>query len=126
ELNRKWKQEAQQRITASDYLAIGRLDGDSIDLPRKAIREIIIRRRKNATIQQARARGIELTECDDCGQLFSGKTRHVCFKTGWRTQVNSKTGLPKVKDVQISQSGRGECKISHKLVVDTDRLEKEF
>lgn len=70
-------------------------------------------------------KGVKVVQCERCGKVFPHTGRHACFQTGWTAKTTG-SGLPKLKDVLISQEGRNVIKVSRQANIDEKKLAKDF
>ena len=123
-LAREWRRRLGFTLKDYDFRDLGKLNEKQIQLPRRAIMQILRRRRRVAHIEAAKEEGIEILQCDICEEQYVKDRGHSCFVTSWVTPA-SRGGLPHKKQVVVSQSGKGAVKIGQQYAIDKNKLEKE-
>lgn len=96
----------------TDNEEIRKLNHDQVDLPRRAIKEIIQLRKTKAYVESQKAKGINLTICATCHRIV--RPRHTCWLTNWTIQDKKQF----IKQTVITQEGAGPIKLQQKKFDD--------
>ena len=112
------------RFKEDDFKNIGVLTDEQVNLQRKFIKQIIVNRKLEVQIEEARAEGKPINKCSSCGRLYAEGKGHFCFNTGWG--VDSRVGgLPQRRDVLVSQVGKTKVTIGRTHHIDECKLARE-
>jgi len=124
DLHRKWKHEDQQRkqeathFTPYDFRPLGKLTEAQKFLSRPEVRRVIRERRTERWVQEMKAKGVPLHECEVCHEIASDK--HQCLATRWMTEGSYGVN----KGLVITQQGPS-VRLRAAQIIDQAKLEKE-
>jgi hypothetical protein len=125
-LDRQWRELAGWKIKPTDYIEIGTLNNEQVNLPRTLVRRIIRDRRAQDFMDRMREEGRETVKCEKCHRLYPADGNHNCFiASGW-SSTKQRDGLPVTKQMVISQMGKGGIQIRPTVGVNAERLNENF
>ena len=124
ELMRYWKKP--EDLKPYDHRSLGQLTREEAELPRSLIKRLITIRKNQAYLKECEARGEEIKQCEFCSRRYPSSRAHYCFKTGWVIKETTSQGVPKTKDVVVTQDNKNTIKITQQTHIDKEKMLQDF
>jgi hypothetical protein len=125
-LDRQWRLKAGWKLKPTDYIEIGQLVEEQLELPRNLVLRIIRNRRADDFTERMKVEGREVVRCDKCRRLYPVDSVHNCFVAAGWSKPAKRDGVPATREMVITQTGRGGIQIRQQVGVDADKLNDNY
>jgi hypothetical protein len=125
-LDRQWRMKAGWKLKHTDYIEIGHLTEEQLQLPRNLVLRTIRNRRADSFIEQLKIQGREAARCPTCRKLYPMDSVHNCFVAAGWSKPAKRDGVPATREMLITQTGRGGIQIRQQVGVDAEKLNENY